>query len=771
MRFRRIGSRGLTDTEVAWAVHGLLFAMVTLMWWPTLAGGKTLIHGDSLVHGLPLLNFLKNYLHGGESPLWVSEIYGGHPLFAEGQGGFTQPLNLLVAWMVPPVLGNNLFHYLCMLIAGCGVIRLCRILGSSMYAAAFAALAVVFSPGWLGQQQNLTIAGTLMWVPWALCAMECWLKQPTMRRGIWMALAGTMLVLAGYPQVLHGVVVFGVCTMACMPFSRNGRALWQMQYCSLMRTGILAVLLCIGLSAIQLLPLIELAGLSHRSGGVGLFSLEAHLSYMRGMLFTMDERGQVSVVGSLLVCMIVSMFALVKSPWRVHTYLVASVVLILLGMGDATWLFRELYAWHVIPALHFFRVTAVYLDIGVVGLAVLAAFAIDGITLTLRDQATFRRWIGSRGPWFAAVVLAWCALVYVGYAYTSAAPWQNIATACIALPCGIGLAITGRYRWIPVGLLGLLVIECLALRQHYLQFYDATFLTHPVLVAQPPHDKLKDYKVLNVSISQAYGVLGSKWPDLDMVAEKAVESNAGLANLMRGVSSMNGDLALQTQNRDILTPLLTDEVHGRGEAPAGLRAIDVLGVRYIAADAPLAAPAFQVAAHDSRLGLWLMENMAARPILQVYPHALAVRSADEALAEMGALKEGQLIVVDNDGSPLPPDDGSGDHASVRLRMLKQQSTYYSISVEAEKPCWIFLADANYPGWKARIDGAPTRVWTAQLLGKAVHVPAGNHEIVFRFRSASFHYGLMLSLFSLLVTIIILLAGWALPRYRASGIKA
>src|SRR5215469_12303466 len=100
----------------AWLiVQAVSFVLVTIMWWPTLFKGKSIIQGDSLVFSLPLLNFLKNFLHGGQSPLWVGQIYGGHPLFAEGQGAFVEPLNWLIAWIFPPILGSNVFHYVCML--------------------------------------------------------------------------------------------------------------------------------------------------------------------------------------------------------------------------------------------------------------------------------------------------------------------------------------------------------------------------------------------------------------------------------------------------------------------------------------------------------------------------------------------------------------------------------------------------------------------------------------------------------------------------------
>ncbi len=53
---------------------------------------------------------------------------------------------------------------------------------------------------------------------------------------------------------------------------------------------------------------------------------------------------------------------------------------------------------------------------------------------------------------------------------------------------------------------------------------------------------------------------------------------------------------------------------------------------------------------------------------------------------------------------------------------------YEFNVHARKPVWLFIADANYPGWQAEIDGHSTPVYSAQVLGKAVFVPSGIHKI-------------------------------------------
>ena len=69
-------------------VLAVLVGVVTAFWAPTLFGGKTLVHGDSLLHGLSLWRYNVANVGSPENLVWDKYTYGGHPLFAEGQGGF-----------------------------------------------------------------------------------------------------------------------------------------------------------------------------------------------------------------------------------------------------------------------------------------------------------------------------------------------------------------------------------------------------------------------------------------------------------------------------------------------------------------------------------------------------------------------------------------------------------------------------------------------------------------------------------------------------------
>ncbi len=744
----------------------ILVGMAAAFWWPTLVDGKSLIHGDAIVHGLPLMDLHARVLHEGASVLWSEQIFGGHPLFAESQGAFAHPLNLLLAWLVPPVYGHNLFHFLCMVLAGFGTFGLCRELGASRWSAGFAAIALTFSTAWTAAHHNMSISGALTWTPWVCWAFERWLRQPTIRHAALLGLSGALVILAGYPQAFHGVVIYVLTTLMVIPLQKAGRTLLSIQWRKLAITSSIAVLFCVGLAAVQLLPLVELVSLSHRSGGIKILFSTFPDAYFRGFLFTFLQTDvppldYFPVAGSLLLCILASLAFVVKTPARIKGHMLAVVLLGSLGMGHASSIFNFIYDRHLLPGLHSFRGMQLYLDIAIIGIAILAAFAIDGLIHHVRQNP--KSW------WRSAAVLAtvavlgcgWGAIVY--HLYLPIVPWQNLATVAIVLLGIFALAAMKRANLIAPLIFLVFAGECASLRLHPFIFGDSASLRRPAVLQEISRSQNStDYKFLNSSIANGYGFLNPRQPGLENHMQRMLSSVSELTNLLWNQSSLNGALALQTSQRAMLDPLIKDEINGRAATPPGQRAIDLLGVRYIAVDNPLASPAFRVGFHDIPFSMWIMENTAALPRFQTFTRHIAVQSAEEALALLKKPRDSALIVQRVDGVSMPiSQDAANNPAAISFQIREAKSKHYVVDVEASQPGWLFLADANYPGWQASVDGVPSEVYSAQILGKAVAVPTGKHRVELYFVSTTFRVGLALSLFTLIAMIGILAStGWA-----------
>lgn len=78
------------------------------------------------------------------------------------------------------------------------------------------------------------------------------------------------------------------------------------------------------------------------------------------------------------------------------------------------------------------------------------------------------------------------------------------------------------------------------------------------------------------------------------------------------------------------------------------------------------------------------------------------------------------------------------------------ATRLRIETEADSPSFLVLADADYPGWQATMDGQPTVIAQTNYAFRGLPVPPGRHIIEFKFRPRSFTIGLGLTSFAALL---------------------
>ena len=730
---------------------GMLLLLTTIFWAPALFQGRTIFHGDFLSVALPQFDLEARALQGRADLVWSADIYGGHPLFAEGQGAFAHPFNLFTAALITPslgpVYGANFFLWGCMLWGGIGVLGLCRSLGASPWASGFGALAVTFSTLWLSQLQNPTIYGTMAWVPWCLWGLEALLKNPRLSRAALFGTAAALVVLAGYPQGFHGALVYMAVslTVEIAPRLRDWRSDTTRR---LIASGGIAMLLCIGLSAVRWLPLLELVALSHRHDGVQMLkSAIPDYFYSR-----------VSVLGSLLLCFVVSLLPAAGQSRRVMGHLAAVVVLLLLGTGGPV--FDFVYAHNLLPGLHFFRIVFLYLTIAMIGLGVAAAFAVDGVS----------QW-AARGRGRSALVVA--VLLTVGWVVFwvgfERLPLFEYGAVLATVAAGALLVRFGRPALLPPMLLLALVVECLVLRVGSFPFAPAGIYDEPESVQtiqQQPG--WRDYKTYADGFFAIYAMRPPFAEGLQQNVRSFSANLGAMANLMWDLPSLNAALALPLERRMLLQPEFEDEVRGKASAPPGLRLIDLLAVRFTALTDSVTTAGFRLFWHQPDQPGWIYENGAARPRFQFYQRHVSVDTPEQALATLQAQAE-PVLVIENPGPDRRPemaDPATADPAA-RFDVLKARATRYRLHVSAQAPVWLFLADANYPGWHAAIDGAAAPLFTAQILGKAVPVPAGEHDIDLRFDSASFCYGLWTTLATLAALAVLAMASALRRRARSA----
>lgn len=123
--------------------------------------------------------------------------------------------------------------------------------------------------------------------------------------------------------------------------------------------------------------------------------------------------------------------------------------------------------------------------------------------------------------------------------------------------------------------------------------------------------------------------------------------------------------------------------------------------------------------------------------LQVFRTAVPVRSEREiarALQRPG-FDGSALYVLERDAPPLVLGSALDAARLAGVEPVVERFDANELAVTVTLPAtpgWLYYADTFHPGWKARVNGAPARVYNANLAYKAVRLEPGENRVIFRF---------------------------------------
>jgi hypothetical protein len=176
--------------------------------------------------------------------------------------------------------------------------------------------------------------------------------------------------------------------------------------------------------------------------------------------------------------------------------------------------------------------------------------------------------------------------------------------------------------------------------------------------------------------------------------------------------------------------------------------LGLLNVRYIMSDQPFSqVPGFLRKVHEGQVVIY--ENALALPRATL---AYRARVMADPQAVIAALEEpthdfaGETVLDREPGITLgPPAEG-------RVRVARYGLHQVDLDVETPSPAVVRLADLYYPDWRVEVDGKPATLLRADFLLRAVAVPAGRHQVRFRFVDDSLGRGIGISSLALILAL-------------------
>ena len=116
------------------------------------------------------------------------------------------------------------------------------------------------------------------------------------------------------------------------------------------------------------------------------------------------------------------------------------------------------------------------------------------------------------------------------------------------------------------------------------------------------------------------------------------------------------------------------------------------------------------------------------------------------------LRAGERLVLHGDAEARALDESTGGQAEI----IRYDETLVRLRTESDAPGYLVLKDAFYPGWQATVNDAPAPIYRANLLFRAIPVPAGESAVVLRFEPtlwrAALYIGIALWIIAVLTLI-------------------
>ncbi len=166
---------------------------------------------------------------------------------------------------------------------------------------------------------------------------------------------------------------------------------------------------------------------------------------------------------------------------------------------------------------------------------------------------------------------------------------------------------------------------------------------------------------------------------------------------------------------------------------------------------------------ESSDGIRIYENLSALPEAYVATSSIYIADKNAVLEKISSpdFDARNVVVLQGAGKDVLLPKGSFREPEARI--MQRDSTEILVRTTSSKPAFLVLTDTWYPGWSAIVDGAPVSVLRANYSFRAVAIPAGMHNVQFRYIPVLFYVGLALFALAGQVVIAMSIVQWSIWR--------
>ncbi|HUB91780.1 MAG TPA: hypothetical protein VMA74_18820 [Dyella sp.] len=699
--------------------------------------GKSVMPWDAMDEFYPTVFFNAHSLRLGLAPWWNPSIYSGYPQIADPQGMLFSPL--LMAWMLlREAPGPVWFSWGVLLHLLMGGIAMLAFLRQDKVNAAGALIgATVYMAGGVAASrlEHTPIVVAYGYAPVVLLFLRHFLARPKLRHAVLLGLAAGALAV-------HLVQVTYLFVLALIAYCIIGTAQRWRSYSTQDRWrwigGMVAASVCaLALALPQLLFSWAFMSVSNRatmalSDAAGA-SLDARtflsllapnaLHALRG-----SYDGPASVVEAYLYIGAIPLLAMLALPraWRARHgrsslvfFGIVALFACLYMFGVHTPLYRWLYDW--MPGMQHFRRPSDGAYLLNFSLAIMAGIAASQLNLQCRRDITILLtvamcWLAGASLDMRVEGMRWPAFTLLAAACAALALWR--------------LQKPGSEWRATLWLLAVLIVDyrCFNLNGRFNQMKDTAqaFQNSPIV------------KFLSNEARESPPGLAPRIETQD--------TSAAWDNLMtvQGLWS--------TQGYNPLRYSLYEQWYGArasSAAAAGTTAFNpgpggpvsrLLGARYLVIGHRDGAATLQPSNGYRRIlsekdaELWSTDLAYPRLLNPTHVRLFAAGVLPDASLFAATDFRNTLLLTPRDRHDASTERplASACTGRVNAAVVNATPTQQHIRVQAQDSGWVVVSELDFPGWQAELDGKAISIHRGNGMFRAVCVPAGEHDLHFRF---------------------------------------
>ena len=724
----------------------LVLALMVALFFHKILLGQAYFWEDFLYQNYPFRYFASTSLAMGQLPLWNPYTFNGMPFLADIQTTVLYIPSLVLTLFV----SNGALSYywlevmiiLHFVLAGVGMFFLAQSFNLRNIPSLFAGAAYMLSGYMIVHaihQQNVTLVA---WYPLILLFFR---KALSEQRWLSVFLCGLVLghsTLAGYPQLTLFIYFFLALyfVMELLTTHKPG-ALLSRPALVMIGKGAAIVAISVAVAMVQLLPTVELSDLSQRAQITFEKSSEGSLAWSQ--LATLFYPKMFGVAGAesyeyfgpgqyfyywetciylgILPLLLATLSIILRKNKHVAFFWGIVVFSILFTLGDHFFLYKLFYDF--VPGFSKFRIPARMGILLTLSATLLSAFSLQHLLYAAKQGErkslrTIALIVGGIGVLVYALILSGSfADAIAGVSYQQAAPLiaKGVNPSFVLLLLGTALVVGLIMKGSVTRFTGFLLPAFLFVDMFVFGGNQNNAQMNPDDYFRRRRDLVDFFKkegakqLFRVNTRNPHGMLPG-W-----------DRNQGM---MDRIFMLEGYTPLALQRA--YAPLPPDPMY------------DLLNVKY------------KTVFDDKSGQQTLVEHTTGLPrAFFVYKIHVAKSDAD-LLADIQNPTfdyRTTAILEKEPATPLPP---VAPQPKWEARITNYENNTIVMEATTERDGLLVLSEIYYPGWKAYVDGVETEIYRTNYNLRSLLVTAGSHRVEVRFEPATFRNGMWISLATLLV---------------------